>query len=209
MITLTFTTLLLIGIFGLLAQTLLGGAHSGHGHGGHTHAGHGGQSHGGQSHGAQAHGQHHSEHSSGRDFSLLWSLLSPLTFFSLCLGIGATGLLLKPLHLAMGVVAAAALLGGGVFYGLLIRPLMSFVFKFASKPSNALEGTLAREAEALTSFDASGKGLVRLTVDGQIVRIIATLEDSDRTDARPVQRGEKLTVTSVDGHTNSCHVTRL
>ena len=201
MITLTFTTLLLIGIFGLLAQTLLGGAHSGHGHGGQVHAGHG--------HGGQTHGQQHSEHSQGRDFSLLWSLLSPLTFFSLCLGIGATGLLLKPLHLAMGIVATAALVGGVVFYSLLIRPLMGFVFKFASKPSDALEGTLAREAEALTSFDASGKGLVRLTVDGQIVRIIATLEESDRADALPVQRGEKLTVTSVDGHTNSCHVTRL
>jgi hypothetical protein len=201
MITLTFTTLLLIGIFGLLAQMLLGGAHIGHGHGGQVHTGHG--------HGGQAHGQHHSGHSQGRDFSLLWSLLSPLTFFSLCLGIGATGLLLKPLHLAMGIVVAAALLGGGVFYGLFIRPLMGFVFKFASKPSGALEGTLAREAEALTSFDASGKGLVRLIVDGQIVRIVATLEESDRADALPVLRGEKLTVTSVDGHTNSCHVTRL
>ena len=209
MITLTFTTLLLIGVFGLLAQTLLGGAHSGHGHAGHSGHAHGGQSHGEQSHTGQGHGQQHSEHSQGRDFSLLWSLLSPLTFFSLCLGIGATGLLLRPLHLATGVVAAAALLGGGIFYGLLIRPLLGFVFKFASRPSDALEGTLAREAEALTSFDAFGKGLVRLTVDGQIVRIIATLEDSDRTDAQPVQRGEKLTVTSVDGHTNSCHVTRL
>ncbi len=188
--------LLLIGVLGLVAQTLLGGAHIGHAHGGHGHGGH-------------TQGQHHSEHSSGRDFSMLWSLLSPLTFFSLCLGIGATGLLLKHLHLATGIVAAAALLGGVVFYTLLIRPLLGLVFKFASKPSGALEGMLAREAEALTSFDTQGKGLVRLTVDGQIVRIIATLEDSDRADALPVQRGEKLTVTSVDGHTNSCHVTRL
>ena len=190
------STLLLIGLLGLVAQTLLGGAHGGHAHGGHSHGG-------------RAHGQNRAGQTHGRDFSLLWSLLSPLTFFSLCLGIGATGLLLKHLHLVQGIVATAALVGGVVFYSLLIRPLMGFVFKFASKPSGALEGTLAREAEALTSFDASGKGLVRLTVDGQIVRIIATLEESDRADALPVQRGEKLTVTSVDGHTNSCHVTRL
>jgi len=199
------STLLLIGVLGLVAQTLLGGAHIGHAHGGHAHGGH---AHG-DGHGGHAQGQHHTEHQSGRDLSLLWSLLSPLTFFSLCLGIGGTGLLLKHLHLGTGLVAAAALLGGVAFYAMLIRPLLGLVFKFASKPSGALEGTLAREAEALTSFDARGKGLVRLTVDGQTVRIIATLEDSDRADALPVQRGEKLTVTSVDGHTNSCHVTRL
>lgn len=190
------STLLLIGVLGLLAQTLLGGAHIGHSHGGHSHGGHRG--------GPRLAGQSHH-----RGLSLLWSLLSPLTFFSLCLGIGATGLLLKHLHLPTVTVALAALLGGAVFYGLLIRPLLALVFQFASKPSGALEGTLAREAEALTAFDSAGKGLVRLTVDGQTVRIIATLEDSDRASSLPVQRGEKLTVTSVDGHTNSCHVTRL
>ena len=181
MITLTFTTLLLIGVFGLLVQTLLGGAHSGH-----AHDGHGGHAHDEQSHTGQGHGQQHLEHSQGRDFSLLWSLLSPLTFFSLCLGIGATGLLLRPLHLATGVVAAAALLGGGVFYGLLIRPLLSFVFKFASRPSDALEGTLAREAEALTSFDAFGKGLERPTLEPVKDRIIRLVP------GRPIRIGKAV-----------------
>ena len=121
---------------------------------------------------------------------------------------GATGLLLKHLHLRTDLVAGAALLGGMVFYGLLIRPLWNVMFRFASTPSTALAGTVAKEAEALTRFDATGKGLVRVTIDGQIVRILATLEPEDR-DEGAVRPGDRLTVTSVDGHTNSCRVARL
>ena len=210
MIYLVCSTLLMIGVLGLLAQMLLGGAHAGHmghhaaghGHGGGSHAGH---SHAGAQQGQHAHGQVRGGR--GRGTSFLLTLLSPLTFFSLCLGTGATGLLLKHFHLRGPVVAIAALVGGIVFYGLIIRPLWNFVFQFASTPSTALEGTVAREAEALTSFDAGGKGLVRLTIDGQLVRILATLEPDDR--AAAVRPGDRLTVTSVDGHTNSCRVARL
>ena len=188
--------LLLIGALGLLAQTLLGGAHISHAHAhpiGHSHA----------------NGSHHTNATQTRGPSQWWTLLSPLTFFSLCLGVGATGLLLKHLHLAVWLAALLALLGGTVFYGLLIRPMLSVIFRFESQPSGALEGTLAREAEALTSFDSTGKGLVQLNVDGQIVRVLATLEPEDRLDSPPVRRGDRLTVTRVDGHTNSCRVTRL
>ena len=212
MIYLICSTLLLIGILGLLAQMLLGGAHIGHlGHhagAGHAHGGHAGHSHAGQ----YGQGQHHNQaHHAGqsRGPSPLWTLLSPLTFFSLCLGMGATGLLLKHLHLRTGLVAGAALLGGLVFYGLLIRPLWNVMFRFASTPSTALAGAVAREAEALTRFDSTGKGLVRVIIDGQIVRILATLETDDRPAAEVVRPGDRLTVTGVDGHTNSCRVTRL
>ncbi len=196
MIYLICSTLLLIGFVGLLAQMLLGGAHTGHmGH--HVQAGH---AHGGQ------HGHHEGQ---SRGPSPLWALLSPVAFFSVCLGMGATGLLLKHLHLRTSLVALSALLGGLVFYSLLIRPLWGFLFRFASTPSTALAGTVAKEAEALSSFDAAGKGLVRVTVDGQIVRILATLESDDRTEAPTIHPGDRLTVTSVDGRTNSCRVTRL
>ena len=204
MITLVFSTLLLLGICGLLAQVLLGGHHAGHmGHHapvGHAHGGHAGHGQAGHDHGAQSH--------SGRGPSPLWTLLSPLAFFSVCLGTGASGLLLKHLHLPTGLVAGAALLGGLVFYGLLVRPLWNTLFRFASTPSTSLAGTVAHEAEALTRFDASGKGLVRVTVDGQLVRIIATLEPEDRAEG-VVRPGDRLTITSVDGHTNSCRVARL
>jgi len=202
MIYLICSMLLLIGVLGLLAQVLLGGAHAGHmGHGGH-----GGHAHGGSA----GHGHHAGQHRgpSGRASSPLWTLLSPLCFFSACLGAGATGLLLKHLHLPLGLVAGAALLGGAFFYGLIIRPLWNVLFRFASTPSTALAGTVAHEAEALTRFDAAGKGLVRVIIDGQLVRILATLEPEDRAEGA-VRPGDRLTITSVDGHTNSCRVARL
>lgn len=201
-----YTTLFLIGLLGLLALALLGAAHGGHdaahGHMGHAHGGH--SAHGHQSHGdAQRGEQGHSP----RDLSALWALLSPLTLFSLCLGIGATGLLLKPLHWAMLSTALAAAGGGLAFYGLIVRPLWGLIFQFASTPSRALEGTVAQTAEALTRFDERGRGLVRLTIDGQLVRVLAVLEPEDR--AAGALPGEKLLVTAVDGRTNSCRVSRL
>ena len=190
-----YTTLLLIGLLGLFAQAVLGISHSGHaGHGGHT--GHGG-------HRAAPGGR------GERGPSPLWTLLSPLAIFSLCLGAGATGLLLRPAHLAAATVALAAVLGGLVFFGLLVRPLWNLLFKFASKPSAALEGMVASQAEAVTGFDGRGRGLVGLTIDGQWVRVLATLEADDQIDAPAVKPGERLTVISVDGRANTCRVARL
>ena len=188
------STLLMIGVLGLLAQVLLGGAHVGH-LGQHAHAG----------------ARHRGGLRSGgnRAASTLWALLSPLTIFSVCVGVGATGLLLKHLRLPSVWVIVAALVGGLFFYGLVIRPLWGLIFRFASTPSLALEGAVAREAEAQSSFDASGKGLVGLTIDGQIVRVLATLEADERPEAPKIRPGDKLTVTSVDGKTNSCRVARL
>lgn len=122
---------------------------------------------------------------------------------------GATGLLLRDMRLPPVWVLVAALAGGMLFYGLVIRPLWSFIFRFASTPSQALAGAVAQEAEAQSAFDASGKGLVRLTIDGQLVRVLATLEADERQEAPSIRPGDKLTVTSVDGKTNSCRVARL
>jgi len=194
-----YTTLLLIGLVGLFAQAVLGMSHGGHA----GHAGHGGQGHGG--HGGQ---NGHSTHGE-RGPSPLWTLLSPLAIFSLCLGAGATGLLLRPAHLAAVLTALAALFGGLVFFGLLVRPLWNLLFRFASKPSAALEGMIARQAEAVTGFDERGRGLVGLTIDGQWVRVLATLENDTRADAASIKPGERLTVISVDGRANSCRVARL
>ena len=192
-----YTTLLLIGLVGLFAQAVLGLSHGGHAghHGGH--AGHPGG---------------HAAHQGGRSErgpSPLWTLLSPLALFSLCLGAGATGLLLRPAHLAAALTGLLAVVGGAVFFSLLVRPLWTMIFKFASKPSAALEGMVARQAEAVTGFDAQGRGLVGLTIDGQWVRVLATLEPDAHTDTLPVQPGERLTVVSVDGRANSCRVARL
>lgn len=199
-----YTTLLLVGLVGLFAQAVLGLSHGGHAghadHAGHIdHAGH--TDHGG-------HDGHHGDHAAERGPSPLWNLLSPLAIFSLCLGAGATGLLLRPMHWVSALTLLAALLGGLVFFGLLVRPLWTLLFQFASKPSDALEGMVARQAEAVTGFDGNGRGLVGLTIDGQWVRVLATLE-ADEAEATPVKPGERLTVLSVDGRTNSCRVARL
>ena len=202
-----YTTLFLIGLVGLFAQAVLGMSHGGHaghaGHGGqgHGHAGH--SSHGSHGHAEQSHSGH--EHSP----SPLWTLLSPLAIFSLCLGAGATGRLLRPAHLAASLLALAAAFGGLAFFGLGVRPLWNLLFRFASKPSAALEGMVARQAEAVTGFDERGRGLVGLTIDGQWVRVLATLESDASANAAPVKPGERLTVISVDGRANSCRVARL
>ena len=137
-----YETLLLIGAVGLLAQTVLGmashgghGGHShadGHGHGidfeiphgtaGHLgHAGHVGHT-GGQA-AVSAAGTRHGRSpipAQGRGgvtvqqraTAALWTLFSPLTIFSFCLGAGAAGILIRAyVHLPL-FVALIAVLGG-------------------------------------------------------------------------------------------------
>ena len=190
-----------IGLVGLIAQAFLG--MGGHGH--HAHS----QPHGGGR--AQGHRGSHAQRSSasGRLGEMALSLLSPLTAFSFCLGIGAAGLLLRSLPLVTPERFALALVSGLVFYGALVRPIQQFVLQFASTPAKALEGSVAQIAVAVSHFDAAGKGLVRLTVDDQLVRILAYLESDDQPDAAAVQPGDQLTVVSIDSHTNSCRVARF
>lgn len=200
-----FETLLIVGALGMLAQAALGLGHgfAGHGHGpGASHAGHGQSAHDG----THGHGQHGHDH--GGRVHGLWTLLSPLTIFSLCVGAGATGLLTHA-FLRGAWTGLAALAGALVFYGLLVRPLWRFAMRFASEPARALEGVVAQDALAMGRFDALGQGMVRVIIDGQVVRLLARLEEEDRERGVTVMPGERLTVTSVDGKTNTCHVTRL
>jgi hypothetical protein len=138
----------------------------------------------------------------------LWTLFSPLTIFSFCLGVGATGLLLGHL-LSEWETAIAALVGGVVFYTAIVKPLWRLIFMFASKPAETLAGTVAREATAMSQFDARGRGVVRLTVDGQVIRVLAHLDRADREKGIKITPGDTLVVTNVDGAHNSCTVARL
>src|SRR5215510_5844875 len=101
---------LLLGVVGLGAMAVSGLSHGhGDGHGGHGGHGHGGHGHGGHGHGNGGHahpghhghdgshastGQHEAHGASGRS---LWALMSPRYLFSLALGFGATGELVRPL----------------------------------------------------------------------------------------------------------------
>src|SRR5580765_1173404 len=103
---------LILGAVGLVVMALTGVARLGHsshqghasGHGGH--AGHHGAGQGVAHGGARAGGR--GAVGGGRSVAAsLWSLTSPRTLFSLCVGFGAVGALLRPLAPSPIVVGAA------------------------------------------------------------------------------------------------------
>jgi|KBSSwiStaDraftv2_1062776.scaffolds.fasta_scaffold143553_3 hypothetical protein len=210
--------------------------HSGHAHShGHTHGG--GQSHGGvhglshgQSHGSSPapshlhdvdgpiHGHGHTQavphagHAApaarGHATSRMLALLSPRVVFSVLVGFGATGLLLRPLLGEPALLAAS--LGGGVgFEWLVVSPLWRFLFRFASAPAQTLDSCVSDEARAVTGFDADGHGLVAVELDGQVVQLLATLNATERGAARKVRTGDRLRIEAVDTARNRCTVTYL
>src|SRR6185437_9923257 len=125
--------LLVMGVSGLGHRLHPGGhAAHGHGHGQHHHGivKAGGKAHAAQ-HGAQhAHGIHIGIARVSRAFL---TILSPRVAFSLILGFGATGFLLKDIFGGATLIAFAAV-GGVAFEAILVRPLFNFLSKFASDP---------------------------------------------------------------------------
>ncbi|HEX8429917.1 MAG TPA: hypothetical protein VF625_01475 [Longimicrobium sp.] len=217
---------LILGFAGLLVMSLAGFGHGGghsHGHGGHDvgdvslHAGHVGHaSHGHVGHAGHGHGAHHAgnahhhgdgHHGAERGGAGSWflQLLSPRVLFSVLVGLGATGLLARP-YLGGIFLFLAALLGGIAFERVLVAPLWSFLFRFASAPALTMESSLLDTATAVTGFDAAGDGLVALEVDGQVLQILASLRPEDRAAGVRVRAGDQLLVESVDGARNRCVV---
>jgi hypothetical protein len=72
-----------------------------------------------------------------------------------------------------------------------------------------LESAVEDEARAVTSFDASGHGLVAVELDGQVVQLLATLTATERNAARKVRAGDRLRIEAVDAARNRCTVTYL
>jgi hypothetical protein len=215
-----------VGGLGLLAQTVLGFAHGG-GPGGHSgiHVHGHVHLHSHALENVRAHGHLHTAQSpasakahaptqptTGTKPSPLapfFDLLSPLALFTICLGAGVTGLLLQMRWHQQILVAFVAAAGGIGLYSLVVRPLWGLIFHFVSKPAETLSAAVAQEAEADSRFDSNGKGIVRLNVDGQLVRILAQLESDDVAQGAMVSAGEKLVVTKIDPQKNTCRVTRL
>jgi hypothetical protein len=144
---------------------------------------------------------------SSSPFSMVLSTLSPVNIFSLALGYGATGILLTPFVAYPGSVLCA-IAGGVVFNYAMVQPLMRYLAGFATKPSEGIEGSVFQEAEAITGFDKDGRGIVRLTMDGQHVQLLATLDLLEVEKGIHVKKGEKVLITEVDSVRNSCRVTR-
>lgn len=200
-----------------------GGSHDGHsgGHaGGHgaDHAGHGAAHAGAHGHGAthdggHAHGQHGHAHSHGHDagdrFDALLGFLSPRVFFSLLLGFGASGVLLKQALTMEPHRLILALCGGLLFEKLFVQPLWNLVFRFASNPARTLESAVCEEARAVTDFDARGHGLIAIELDGRMLQVLGTLTAQNRAEGTRVRSGDRVFIEAVDPQRNSCTVSRL
>lgn len=208
-----YTFSLALGGLGLLAMGVSGlghrlhpGGHVGHGHG-HSHHGvakAGGKGHAVQQGGQQAHGIHAGIARVSRAFL---TILSPRVLFSVVLGFGATGFLLKGVFGGPILIAFAGV-GGVVFEGVLVRPLFDFLSRFASDPALTLEATLGDEAQVVTGFDAQGQGLVSVELNGQIVQLLGTLTPEERSGPK-VRAGDTLYVKDVDSARHRVVVSRI
>jgi hypothetical protein len=210
-----YSTSLLLGAAGLGVMALGGLGHGGHaGSGAHGHGAAGGHGHvAGHGHGVThpGHAGGSTNGSSGRDAmsNTFWTMTSPRFLFSLVLGFGTAGELLRPV-LGGPLLVLAALAGGLLFERIIVSPLWNLAMRFASAPAVTLESSVSDEATAVTAFDANGQGIVSLEVDGQVVQILATLRLDDRAlGAARVRAGQRVRIEDVDAEQNRCTVSLI
>lgn len=172
-----------LGVAGLAVMALGVRGHAGHGHAHHGrgHAGHG---------------------HTGRD--RLLAVASPRVLFAVLLGLGAAGLLLRPILHGGVLLAVAAVAAGVLLERAAVAPVWRFAERFASVPAQTLEMALYDHAHAASGFDARGEGLVALELDGQVVQLLGRLRPEDR--ALRVRAGDRLRVEAVDAERNRCTV---
>jgi len=199
-----YLTSLALGAVGLAAMAVGGGGrHSsshGHGHGG-SHSPSGSHSHG-HSHGT-SHGHSHGVKDTATN-SLL-ALMSPRILFSLALGLGASGLVARPLF--SGILLFTVAIGGGIlFERLIVTPLWNLGFKFESAPALTLESSVAGEATVVSTFDRNGQGLISIEVDGQLLQVLGTLHPDSHALGGRVVVGTRVRIDDVDAARNRCTV---
>ncbi len=194
---------LILGAAGLALMAVTGlsrhGHHAQHGHS-HGHAAARGHAHG---RGAAAHGHRGGGSLRSSLGSLLWSLTSPRVLFSLLVGFGATGVLVRSIVITP-VAVGLAVVGGIVFERALVTPLWNLLLKFASEPALTLESAVQEEVTAVMAFDRDGQGLVAVELDGQVVQVLGSLRPEDR--GKAVRAGDRLLVEEVDPQRNRCVV---
>src|SRR3954464_2177328 len=203
-----YTFLLVLGGAGLVIMALqgLGGAHfGGHGHGAHTHAGHGPAGHGHDSHAGRA----GHPHAALRTSNVLWSFASPRAWFSVMLGTGLFGHLMRPVMGGGAFLFVASVGLGLIFEGTLVRPIFNLSQRFASQPALTLESCVEDEATAVTAFDRNGQGIISIDLDGQMVQLLATLRADDRALGAAVRAGDRVRIADVDSARNRCTVAVL
>ena len=205
---------LAVGGVGMIAMAF-GGFNKARG-GGHGHAGHAGGGHGGQGgHAGQSGHAGHSGHSGhgmrvgsakGGGNNTLLDLMSPRTLFSVCVGFGASGLILRPMFYEGIVLFAMSAALGVVFERAIVTPIWNFAFRFESTPALTLESAVMSDATAVTAFDAHGQGLIAVEVDGRLVQLLGTLQTVDKELRSKVVAGSRLRIEAVDAERNRCTV---
>ena len=204
-----YQILFFTGAIGFLAMALMGSFHGARGGGHHTAIGHQGGGHtGGGHHGHGGPQIHKGPIGNFAKFSSMKIFLSvsQMDIFAVCLGVGATGLLL-PKTLAVNIVLLVAILIGLAFDIIFLKPIFNFALRFVSIPSEGLEGTVTKTATAVTKFDNEGRGLVRIILDAEEKQRLAILDEN--TAGEPVLKGEELRITAIDSTKNTCHVSRI
>jgi hypothetical protein len=134
-------------------------------------------------------------------------LLSPRIAFSVLVGFGGVGLALRAL-LAGPWLFAAAVAGGIAFEAAIVGPIWNLLLRFGSEPALMLEHGIMDDAEAATSFNADGDGLVKLVLDGQVVQLLGTLSPEERATGAKVRAGDRLVIETVDTARQRCTVSR-
>jgi hypothetical protein len=205
-----YLSCLIGGLIALVAFVLCG---AGFHHPGVHHASQGAASLGHHAHfSSHHHATGHSSAPAGNGGSSSFSIFKWLGWFSplyLCgtvIGFGLTGVLVGRIIPGWPCLAIS-LLGAYLTRIICVRPLISGILMWASRPAKTLVDAVLETGIAATNFDAHGYGMVRLCLDGQILQLLGQLVSEESTEVR-VNAGEKLFIRSVDSVRQRCLVSR-
>ena len=65
------------------------------------------------------------------------------------------------------------------------------------------------DAKAVTGFDSNGNGLVVIELGGEVVQILGTLTQDERSAGIRVRAGDALRIEDIDSTRNRCTVSRI
>ncbi|MEQ1821923.1 MAG: hypothetical protein ABL949_05405 [Fimbriimonadaceae bacterium] len=197
-----YVLLLVFGFIGLFIMAAMGSLRTGRGHPG-------ARGHSAKGHGKGVHrGKVHVQGKSNFGLASLLQAFSPIDFFATAMGAGALGIVGRKVFKNEQIALGMAVAGGIIMDFLIVKPLLNLMMKYASDPSEGLEGAVSQLAEAATSFDGQGRGLIKLTIDGQTSQILATLEPGEVGAGIRVSKGDRLVILDVDSARNICRVSR-
>jgi hypothetical protein len=201
------------GLIALVAFVLCGagfhhpGVHHGHQDLGEASLGHNADF-SGHHHVTDHSNAHAAAHGGSSSFSIFTWLgwFSPLYLCGTVIGFGVTGTLVGRLFQGWPCFAIS-LLGAYFIRVICVRPLISGILMWASRPAKTLGDAVLETGIAGTNFDAQGYGMVKFYLDGQIIQLLGQLVPEESTELR-VNAGERLFIRSVDSVRQRCIVSR-